>query len=151
MYIRLSLWKLVVLQTPKVPLAFFGYSSMAELGESTMASDLTFELRHWKCLYDSLRRLRANLNFLPKHQWLFLWSGRVRNIKKMKPLEAQVANSLLQKLPIVWPPQQLRTDDFKPGPKPQRVQKTRCNTGHSKSTSVQMLRHIDIDGREVRP
>ena len=42
-----------------------------------------------------------NLHFLPKHQWLFLWSSRVRNIKKMKPLEAQVTNSLLQKLPIV--------------------------------------------------
>ena len=101
MYIRLSLWKLVVLQTPKVPLAVFGYSSMAELGESTMASDLTFELRNWKCLHDSLRGLTLYLHFLPKHQWLFLWSSRVRNIKKMKPLEAQVTNSLLQKLPIV--------------------------------------------------
>ena len=72
MYIRLSLWKLVVLQTPKVPLAVFGYSSMAELGESTMASDLTFELRNWKCLHDSLRGLTLYLHFLPKHQWLFL-------------------------------------------------------------------------------
>jgi len=41
---------------------------MAELGESTMASDLTFELRNWKCLHDSLRGLWLYLNFLPKHQ-----------------------------------------------------------------------------------
>ena len=55
MYIRLSLWKLV-LQTPKVPLAFLGYSS--RFGP---------ECWNWECLHDSLPRLRSNLHFLPKH------------------------------------------------------------------------------------
>ena len=56
--------KLVVLQTPKVPLEVLGYSSMAE---RTMASNLLLQSRHGKCFDHSLGRLGLHDHLLAEH------------------------------------------------------------------------------------
>ena len=56
--------KLVVLQSPKVPLEVLDYSSMAE---RTMASNLLLQSRHGKCLDHSLGRLGLHDHLLAEH------------------------------------------------------------------------------------
>ena len=56
--------KLVVLQSPKVPLEVLGYSSMAK---RTMASNLLLQSRHGKCFDHSLGRLGLHDHLLAEH------------------------------------------------------------------------------------